>query len=883
MCTFVPKFVKSYHQRVMPVRENKLLKKYYKMRKYLLTTILAMVALLSANTLQAQDQQQTITWKGNDYTTLLSGSGTEVFLYNVGTGRFMIHGGDWGVQARLFYNDTGKTLTIKYGRSGNNIVFETGMSTGQTGYPANFLGCNVPGTTSANGNNSSWNDGNTFAIMMDAHEDYRENSSTPYRNWQFRLVEDEDEVGNNTYYMYEVFPDSTVYMGAAYGESLENNEGNPDGKLVFLGADRPVWTTMVPWDPDATCVNGVYDAADEGLPEGTTKVTRGMETEVPIFNVDTKVKLKKLYQWRIVTKDQLLASMTNTDVNDGLATNLTYLIYDRGFERNDWSFFTHWTANTFSDVTYTTQGEGRYKYTWGYLSATQNTTTGKYSGVNNQSGTRTVTGQNYMYPVRLKSQWDSKSDAKFGYLEFEGVGTASTYIEAPANGVYEVSCYGFYQGDNAGYLFATTTNPASSGFSTSSITNKADFIKISGYNKSAEGSITINDDGVVTSKTGVKGAGNDFVYNKGQYYVTVEIHATKGQRIYFGVGKNDATKSDDDDYTGGWNNRTYYYHDTDWVGADQFQIRYLGTDYAKLLDEDKTVAFSDATYIGTTGTDNIGQTTGQYVNRALRLHRKFQTGKWNSLVLPVDMTALQVRNAFGDGTRLAKLDGLGSQSGNAKVIDFVTVALPAEGAAIEKGKFYLIMPQNEWVTGTNYYELGAYTFSGPSLDAVEIKEDTFAPYEGAANPTEASVMTQGTFKSSLDYEEAYDNITSESTKNPDTSGAYIPAGSYVIGAKGNNTTVFHTQSDLKTKGFRAWLVDVDATSEAKPDIVTAVAINGISDITAIDEVFADELKAKPTNGAVYDMSGRKVTDNQQSMGKLNKGIYIVNGKKIVIK
>jgi len=247
------------------------------------------------------------------------------------------------------------------------------------------------------------------------------------------------------------------------------------------------------------------------------------------------------------------------------------------------------------------------------------------------------------------------------------------------------------------------------------------------------------------------------------------------------------------------------------------------------------------------------------------------------------MTALQVRNAFGDGTRLAKLDGLGSQSGNAKVIDFVTVALPAEGAAIEKGKFYLIMPQNEWVTGTNYYELGAYTFSGPSLDEVEIAEETFAPASGAANPTEASMKTQGTFKSSLNYEVDYDNITSDSNKNPDTSGAYIPAGSYVIGAKGDNTTVFHTQSDLKTKGFRAWLVDVDATSTATPDAVTAVAINGIADITAIDEVFADELKAKPTNGAVYDMSGRKVADNQQSMGKLNKGIYIVNGKKIVIK
>ena len=876
MCTFVPKFAKSYHKSVIPVRENKLLKKYYKMRKHLLTTILAMVALLSVNILQAQDQQQTITWKGSDYTTLLSGDGTEVFLYNVGTGRFMIHGGDWGTQARLFYNDTGKTLTLQYGAQRTNIIFETGMSTGG----ASALGCNIPRLTS----DFAWtNNEQTYTVLMDGDEQIKYGSAKgTYRNWHFTRVEDAGNTDTYTYYMYETIGDSTVYMGAGYGESWGNHEGNPNGKLVFLGADRPVWTTMVPGTND-TCVNGVWSAADEGLPEGTTTVERGMETEVPIFNVDTKIKLKELYQWRIVTLDQLLASMNSSDVNDGLATNLTYLIYDRGFERNDWSFFTHWTANTFSDVTYTTSNEGRYRYTWGLLRNPNSNNSGYWNTPTNNEwetwsgsyiGSRTVSSESYLTPVTLKAQFNSKEDAKFGYVEFEGVGTASTYITAPETGVYEVSCYGFYQGPHEGYLFATTINPANNGLSTTSTdVVKANFIQKSGFDKSIIGTAT------ATSQTGVKGAGNDFVYNKGPYYVTVEIHATKDRPIYFGVGKNAATKSSRD-YQG--NSRSYY-HDTDWVGADQFQIRYLGTDYAKLLDEDKTVAFSDESYIGPVGEDAIGQTTGQYVNRALRLHRKFQTGKWNSLVLPVDMTALQVRNAFGDGTRLAKLDGLGSQSGNAKVIDFVTVALPAEGAAIDKGKFYLIMPQNEWVTGTNYYELGAYTFSGTSLDEVEIAKETFAPASGAANPTEASVMTQGTFKSSRNYTVDYDNITSDSNKDPDTSGAYIPAGSYVIGAKGNNTTVFHTQSDLKTKGFRAWLVDVDATSEAKPDIVTAVAINGIADITAIDEVFADELKAKPTNGAVYDTSGRKVADNQQSMGKLNKGIYIVNGKKIVIK
>ena len=36
-------------------------------------------------------------------------------------------------------------------------------------------------------------------------------------------------------------------------------------------------------------------------------------------------------------------------------------------------------------------------------------------------------------------------------------------------------------------------------------------------------------------------------------------------------------------------------------------------------------------------------------------------------------------------------------------------------------------------------------------------------------------------------------------------------------------------------------------------------------------------------GAVYDLSGRKLADSIQSMPSLSKGIYIVNGRKVVIK
>lgn len=67
--------------------------------------------------------------------------------------------------------------------------------------------------------------------------------------------------------------------------------------------------------------------------------------------------------------------------------------------------------------------------------------------------------------------------------------------------------------------------------------------------------------------------------------------------------------------------------------------------------------------------------------------------------------------------------------------------------------------------------------------------------------------------------------------------------------------------------FHAYLDVKDQTST-----LARVAING-STLTAINGVTAD----KVANTAVYDLSGRRV------YGKLQKGLYIMNGKKVVVK
>ena len=100
-----------------------------------------------------------------------------------------------------------------------------------------------------------------------------------------------------------------------------------------------------------------------------------------------------------------------------------------------------------------------------------------------------------------------------------------------------------------------------------------------------------------------------------------------------------------------------------------------------------------------------------------------------------------------------------------------------------------------------------------------------------------------------------------------TSGKTLPAGISTIGTCSNNATISN-----------AMLVDEDAVEmNAKLNDATVV-VTGIESLTP---------NPSPTGeGSIYDLEGRKVGDNSQLStrnSQLPKGIYIVNGKKVVIK
>ncbi len=835
---------------------------------------LLVAGLMSSASVCAQSTETR--WEGNIPSTSLNDK--EVFLYNVGTGRFLVHGGDWGVQARLFYNDSGKLLTMrKVTGSGNNVTatFDTGQTTLKDGKQAHSLCCNIPGVTDGD----DWNDATggsknkTYSVIMDGYSvawSVGQYSGNDFP-WHFVKVTDPDESGNNTYYMYNTHSNTNYYMGAVYGtngplaEGAAGHDGDDIGNLVKLSSsyDKVVWTT---YSPTGTTVDPFTG--------------NSMDTEVSIFNEETKVKIKKLYQWRIVTKEELLATLKSGDVGDGLSTNLTYLIDDRGFERNDFSFFEGtygWNANTFTDVNYQTSGEGRYLYTWGYVTGTAEGASRKTQYEDN-SNSYYNSRENYLKPVRLKAQFDGKAssnfsgkpEAKFGFMEFEGVGTVSTYITTPEHGtgVYRIAGYGFCQSENNNdaYFFATTRNPAElSKEEINAILNgnedaptdivlSAPLIRKNGFDKSIPGTYG---DRTYDNYTGVIKAGYDFVWNKSDYRRELEIFVEENNNVYFGVLKLEASKSDR--YTSG---RTNYYYDKDWVGADQFEIVYLGSQNAVWFDDRNNTYYDNNDIV-----EDI-----KYKNRAVRFHRTFAQGQWNSFVFPMNLTAVQVRHAFGDGTKVAVLHGLGTLSGNKEIIDFKSIALPAEGAAITAGQMYIIKPKNGPLTSSEndpydegqyrtYYDMGNATFNSSDLPATP--DDSYWVSDKGAG-----IGTAGGATVAVKAHATYFN------------GKEIPAGSYVLGQ--HKTTkkynMYYLTSKTTIKGFRGWITDDDNVLRNQSK---SISINGVFDETdAIDGLTMDERLLQ--NGAIYDLSGRKV-GAVANMSQLPKGLYIVNGKKYVVK
>lgn len=522
------------------------------------------------------------------------------------------------------------------------------------------------------------------------------------------------------------------------------------------------------------------------------------------------------YQWILVPKSEIMGVYKKSiEAGGGLNANFTYLVTDPMFDRNH-TGFEAWSKNVIE------RGTGTDK---------------RYDWLNNK---------------RMREKWDaavfqkvsieSKENGKYSFASFDGIGEVSQTFKAPVTGVYEIECRGFYQGNEA-KLFVTANGETRE---TPLVNTGSTFTKCT---------LLPDYDGTNVTDSMKIIAGKALYDNEnGQYTVKVVISANAESDIKIGIKKDAATKSSPCYHPWWWLGPDYFY-DTDYVGVDNFAVRYVGKSKASIfvLDEDAK------------STEYMEKATGEdYKDVTVYLKRSFTLNKWNSFVTPVGLTNAQVKQAFGDDVKVAELAGVGGVTGNESSIDFRTVDLSQEGIAIEPAQMYLVKPTKDGVDMNMEFADGTpvsgkmYLIGRCSLDGSKITDGTLTIKPTKGQPAEGAEITGA----QVDFMGTY--VALDATNGPQA-GAYAWSGG----------DMYHLKKANAIKGFRGWLVDHTEARSIKFNI-------GDGSVTSIDEVIAND-RAEKTSDAVYTVDGVKIRDNASSLEGLPAGLYIFKGKTHLVK
>lgn len=363
--------------------------------------------------------------------------------------------------------------------------------------------------------------------------------------------------------------------------------------------------------------------------------------------------------------------------------------------------------------------------------------------------------------------------------------------------------------------------------------------------------------------------------------------------------------------------------DGDVTCVDNFKLLYAGPrrNPELILDEDQTslVYLSNAKDV--------------YKNSVLHLKRTFTEGQWNSLILPVNLKFGQMKRTFGDDVKVAKLHLLKND-----VVIFRTVEPKQDNEVMVKAfEPYIIKPTSLTedlglpYTAEKFYtkldettgEISNAQWLGADGKSVSTKEDNRFELTIPAGHYDITMVTlnRDSLIKHLNFSEEYKTYYDEGKYDLidwDNKVSWMSQTSFSTGAKEGDLTCYGTlaktydedkgvilpgrdnlsgdyimrdgkivqvpqKQQYGLKGFRCWF-------EVKGSHPIAAAprleIDGIID----DATSIDDLNSQPSQftsrhkgiSGVFNLDGQKVRDGESTQD-LPKGIYIVNGRKVVVR
>ena len=336
------------------------------------------------------------------------------------------------------------------------------------------------------------------------------------------------------------------------------------------------------------------------------------------------------------------------------------------------------------------------------------------------------------------------------------------------------------------------------------------------------------------------------------------------------------------------------------TAVDEFKLLYAGPrrNPELILDEEST----DLRYL-TAAKD-------EYKNSVLHLNRKLNDNMWNSLILPVDLTWGQMKRTFGDAVKVAKLAALTENS-----VQFVTVEPDSDDDMMVKAfEPYIVYPPYTQVKSAAYTVEHFYTSKGE--DNSEWLGKDYKPSKDENNRltktlkadhydiTMVSLDRENLKKLNTNWESTttfsatsgvHGTMVCKGTmaKTYDDNGKIIDGrdnlnGDYFM-YKGKLIQVPHGNMDdgkpysYGLKAFRCWF-ELPGNATAKPSQFSLL-IDGVEDsTTGIADIHGstDCTSYKRGIEGVFNINGQMVR-RSCSLEGLPKGMYIVNGKKIIIR
>lgn len=336
------------------------------------------------------------------------------------------------------------------------------------------------------------------------------------------------------------------------------------------------------------------------------------------------------------------------------------------------------------------------------------------------------------------------------------------------------------------------------------------------------------------------------------------------------------------------------------TAVDNFKLLYAGPrrNPELILDEEST----DLRY--------LTMATDEYKNSVLHLNRKLNDNMWNSLILPVDLTWGQMKRTFGDAVKVAKLAALTENS-----VQFVTVEPQNDDSVMVKAfEPYIVFPPYTQVKSAPYTVDRFYTSKGednsewlgkdyePSKDENDRLTKTLKAdhYDITMVSLDREKLMQhvntDTWESKIQFEtidgnygkmvckgtmaKTYDNGKIISGRD-DLNGDYFMYKGKLIQVPHGNMNDGKPYS-YGLKAFRCWF---ELPSDTPVGGSLSLMIDGVEDsATSIDDIHGSSNSTSYKRGieGVFNMHGQMVR-RDNSLEGLPKGMYVVNGKKVIIK